>query len=112
MVDAATIGETNKLDISLGWAFCVCGLGLMIGLSTTAIVKAAIDGWIVLSPTMWWGVMAGLALSWLCPVVGIGLAVRGLMMLVKKYGLGCGRLTALKGDDLENKNKRAEKKIK
>jgi hypothetical protein len=27
--------------------------------------------------------MAGLVLSWLCPVAGIVLAVRGLMMLVK-----------------------------
>jgi hypothetical protein len=28
--------------------------------------------------------MAGLVLSWLCPVAGIVLAVRGLMMLVKE----------------------------
>jgi len=83
-VDAVTIGEMNKVNIWLRWALGVFGLGLMISLSTTAIVKAAIAGWIVLSPVMGWGVMVGLVCSLLCTVAGIVLAVRGLMMLVKK----------------------------
>jgi len=74
----------NKLNIWLRWAICVFGAGLVVSLSTTAIVKAAIDGWIVLSPAMWWGLMVGLVCSLLCTVAGIVLAVRGLMMLVKK----------------------------
>lgn len=82
-MDTIIIEEMSKLNIWLRWAFCVFGLGLMISLSTTAIVKAEIAGWIVLSPAIWWGVMAGVVLSWLCPVAGIVLAVRGLMMLVK-----------------------------
>ena len=83
-MNRVTIEGMNKLNRWLRWAFCVFGLGLMISLSTTAIVKAAIDGWIVLSPAMLWGVMVGLVLSWLCPVAGIVLAVLGLRMLVKK----------------------------
>ena len=74
----------NKLNIWLRWAICVFGAGLVVSLSTTAIVKAAIDGWIVLSPAMWWGLMVGLVCSLLCTVAGVGLAVRGLMILVKK----------------------------
>ena len=62
----------------------VLGLGLMISLSTMAIVKTAIAGSIVLSQAIWWGVIVGLAYSWLCTVAGIVLAVRGLIMLVKK----------------------------
>jgi len=74
----------NRNTKWLIWALGVFGLGLMISLSTTAIVKAAIDGWIVLSPAMLWGVMVGLVCSLLCTVAGVGLAVRGLMILVKK----------------------------
>ena len=83
-MDAIIIEVMRKLNIWLRWAFCVFGLGLMISLSTTAIVKAAIAGWIVLSPVMGWGVMVGLVCSLLCPVAGIVLAVRGVMILVKK----------------------------
>jgi hypothetical protein len=83
LMSTVTIEEMNKLNIWLRWALCVFGLGLMISLSTTALVKATIAGWIMLSPAMWWGVMVGLVLSWLCPVAGIVLAVRGLIMLVK-----------------------------
>jgi hypothetical protein len=82
-VDAIIIEVMRKLNIWLRWAFCVFGLGLMISLSTTALMKAAIAGWIMLSPAMWWGVMVGLVYSLLCPVAGIVLAVRGLMILVK-----------------------------
>ena len=81
-MDAVTIGEMNKLNIWLRWALCVFGLGLMISLALTAIVKAAIAGSIVLSPAMLWGVMVGLVLSWLCPVAGIVLAVRGLRIFL------------------------------
>jgi len=49
----------------------------MISLSTTALVKAAIAGWIMSSPAMWWEVMVGLVLSGLCPLAGIVLAVVG-----------------------------------
>jgi hypothetical protein len=59
----------------------------MVSLSTMALVKAAIAGWIVLSPAMLWGVMVGLVCSLLCTVAGIILAVKGLMMLVKKQGV-------------------------
>ena len=83
-MDTIIIEQMNKLNIWLRWAICVFGAGLMISLSTAAMVKAAIAGWIVLSPAMWWGMMVGLVLSWLCPVAGIVLAVRGLMMLVKE----------------------------
>jgi len=83
-MSVVTIEGMSKINIWLRWALCVFGLGLVISLSTTATVKAAIAGSIVLSPAMWWGVMVGLVLSWLCPVAGIVLAVRGLMMLVKK----------------------------
>ncbi len=62
----------------------VLGAGLMVSLSTMALVKAAIAGWVVLSPAMWWGVMVGLVCSLLCTVAGIVLAVRGMMMLVKE----------------------------
>ena len=73
----------NKLNIWLRWALCVFGLGLMISLSTTATVKAAIACGIVLPPVVWWGVMVGLVLSLLCPVAGIVLAVRGLMVMAR-----------------------------
>jgi hypothetical protein len=84
LVDTIIIEGMSKVNIWLRWAICVFGLGLMISLSTTALVKAAIAGSIMLSPAMWWGVMVGLVLSWLCPVAGIVLAVRGVMMLVAK----------------------------
>lgn len=83
-MNAIIIGGMNKLNIWLRWALCVFGLGLMISLSATAIVKAAIAGWIVLSPAMWWGVTMGLVYAWLCPVAGIVLAVRGLMLKAKE----------------------------
>jgi hypothetical protein len=83
-MDAIIIEGMNRRIKWLIWALCVFGLGLMISLSTTAIVEAAIAGWIVLSPAMFWGVMVGLVLSWLCPMAGIVLAVKGLRMLVKK----------------------------
>jgi len=84
LADAIIIEMMRKLNIWLRWALGVCGLGLMISLALTAIMKAAIDGSIVLPPAVWWGVMAGLVLSWLCPVAGLVLAVRGLVMLVKE----------------------------
>lgn len=83
-MDTIIIEEMDKLNIWLRWALGVFGAGLMISLALTAIMKAAIAGWIVLPPAMWWGAMVGIALSWLCPVTGIVLAVRGLMMLVKE----------------------------
>jgi hypothetical protein len=83
-VDAIIIKVMNKLNIWLRWAFWVFGLGLMISLSTAAMVKAAIAGWIVLSPAMLWGVMVGLVYSWLCPAAGLVLAVRGLMVRAKE----------------------------
>ena len=82
-MDTIIIGEMNKLNIWLRWALCVFGAGLMISLALTAIMKAAIAGWIVLPPAVWWGVMVGLVLSGLCPLAGIILAVKGLMMLAK-----------------------------
>jgi hypothetical protein len=84
LMNRVTIEGMNKLNIWLRWALGVFGLGLMISLSTTALVNAVIAGSLVSSPAMWWGVMAGVVLSWLCPVAGIILAVRGLLMLVKK----------------------------
>jgi TRAP-type C4-dicarboxylate transport system permease small subunit len=60
------------------WALCVFGLGLIISLSTTAVLEAAIAGIIVLSPTMGWMVMTGLACSALCIVAGVVLAIIGL----------------------------------
>jgi len=84
---AVTIEEMNKLNIWLRWALCVFGAGLMISLALTAIMKAAIAGWIVLPPTMLWEVMVGLVCSLLCTVAGIVLAVRGLLMMVKKQGV-------------------------
>ena len=83
-MSVVTIEGMSKINIWLRWALCVFGLGLMISLSTTATVKAAIAGSIVLSPAMWWGVMVGLVCSLLCTVAGIVLAVRGLIMLVKE----------------------------
>jgi hypothetical protein len=82
-MNRVTIEGMNKLNIWLRWALCVFGLGLMISLSTAAIVKAAIAGWIMLPSAMWWGVMVVLVLSGLCPLAGIILAVKGLMMLAK-----------------------------
>lgn len=66
------------------WALCVFGLGLIISMSTTALLKTATDRWVMLPPAIWWEVMVGLVLSWLCTVAGIGLAVVGLRMLVSK----------------------------
>ena len=83
-MDRVTIEGMNKLNIWLRWALCVFGAGLVVSLSTMAIVKAAIAGWIVLPPAVWWGVMVVLVLSGLCPLAGIVLAVRGLRMLVKR----------------------------
>jgi heme A synthase len=74
----------NRRKAWLKRGLYVFGAGLVISVSMTAIVQAAIGGWIVLSPAMWWGVMAGLILSWLCPVAGIVLAMRGLITSVKK----------------------------
>ena len=82
LVRAKAMMDKNR--IWLIWALCVFGLGLMISLSTTALVKAAMDGSIVLPPVVWWGVMAGVVFSWLCPVAGIVLAVVGLRMLIKR----------------------------
>ena len=61
----------NKLNIWLRWAICVFGAGLVVSLSTMAIVKAAIDGWIVLAPVVWWGVIVGLVCSLLCTVADV-----------------------------------------
>jgi len=83
-MDAIIIKRMNKGIKWLIWALGVFGLGLMISVSTTAIMEAAIAGWIVLSPAMLWGVMVGLVYSWLCPVAGIVLAVRGLMLMAKR----------------------------
>jgi len=83
-IEQATIEVMNRSIKWLIGALCVFGLGLVVSLSTAAIVKAAIAGSIVLPPAMLWGVMVGLVLSWLCPVAGIVLAVLGLMMLVKE----------------------------
>ena len=82
-MNRVTIEGMSKVNIWLRWALGVFGLGLMISLSTTAIVEAAIAGWVVLSPVMLWGVMVGLVCSLLCTVAGIVLAVKGLMMLAK-----------------------------
>jgi len=82
-MNRVTIEGMSKLNIWLRWALCVFGAGLMISLALTAIMKAAIAGWIVLSQAMLWEVMVGLVCSLLCTVAGIVLAVRGLMMLVK-----------------------------
>ena len=49
----------------------ILGSGLMISLSTTALVKAAIAGWIMLPPEIWWGVMVGLVCSLLCTVADV-----------------------------------------
>jgi len=85
LVRAKAMMDKNR--IWLIWALCVFGLGLMISLSTTALLKAAIAGWIVYSTTAWWWVTVGLVCSLLCTVTGIGLAVRGLVILVKKQGV-------------------------
>jgi len=49
----------------------ILGSGLMISLSTTALVKAAIAGWIMLPPEIWWGVMVGLVCSLLYTVADV-----------------------------------------
>ena len=66
------------------WALCVFGLGLLISLSTTALLEAAIAGTITLSQAMGWWVMVGLTCSLLCTVAGIILSVIGLRILGKK----------------------------
>ena len=66
-----TIEEMNKLKIWLRWALCVFGLGLMISLSTMALLKAAIARWIMLPPEIWWGVMVGLVCSLLYTVADV-----------------------------------------
>jgi len=83
-VGTIIIEGMSKLNIWLRWAICVFVAGLVISLVTLAIVKAAVAGYIVLSPSLWWGVRVGLVCSWLCPVAGVVLAVKGLIMFKKR----------------------------
>jgi hypothetical protein len=54
-VDTIIIELMSKVNMWLRWALCAFGLGLVVSLSTTAMVKAATASWIVLPPVVWWG---------------------------------------------------------
>lgn len=83
-MNALIIEAMNKINIWLRWALGVFGLGLIISLSALTLLKIAIGQWIRLTPEIWWGIMVGLSCSLLCTIAGIVLAVRGLMILIKK----------------------------
>jgi hypothetical protein len=66
------------------WGLVTAGAGVLFGLASTARLLTLLMVQSIVPPTFWQLPLVLLIVSGICVVAGIVLAVRGLMMLVKK----------------------------